>query len=191
MIKNNVIVLILILLVSCSKPTPKYFVSSELGWKVEIPKRWKVEDSIELKEKIKEAKKLIKTTGEDIKVTEENINLITFRKGNLSKFQATIIPFKEKYTGEWNDKYPAVKALIFNIFKSQNFSVDSTSSKESIDGVSFQVFNLKISQNHKLVMEQNMYRTYRNGYDFIITIASSNSRYKKQLIKALKASKFE
>ena len=132
-----------------------------------------------------------KTVDKDFELSGKEINLITFRKNKLSKLQASIVPFKESYKGEWNDKYPLIKEYIYNVFKSQNVIVDSTSNTENIDGVKFEVFNLKISKNNNLLMEQNMYRTYLNDYDFIINMTSDKPLYKKQLLNTLRTSKFK
>jgi len=188
-IKNIVFLIIPILLFSCTIE-PEYFTAKEIGWKIEIPNKWKVENQIKLNNDIKEGEELIKKIDKDFELSGKEISLITFRKNKLSKFQASIIPFKESYKGEWNDKYPLIKEYIYNVFKEQNVDVDSTSNTENISGVKFEVFNLKISKNHSLLMEQNMYRTYVNDYDFIINMTSDNPLYKKQLLKILRTSKF-
>jgi len=102
-----------------------------------------------------------------------------------------MIPFKESYKGEWNDKYPLVRDYIYNVFKAQGFRVDSTSAKENISGTDFEVFNMKIFQNNKQLMEQNMYRSYINGYDFIINMTNDNTTYKNQMLEVLKKSTIE
>lgn len=65
------------------------------------------------------------------------------RRNEITKFQATIIPFEETYHNEWDDKYPHIKDVIYSVFATQGIQVDSISSKETIDAIEFEVFNLK------------------------------------------------
>ncbi|QCE43180.1 hypothetical protein [Psychroserpens sp. NJDZ02] len=190
---NNIAFLTMsILLINCSKKEVKYFTAQEIDWKIEIPSKWTIENQSVLNQNIKQGEQLIKkTVDKDFELGGKEISLITFRKNTLSKLQASIIPFKESYKGEWYDKYPLIKEYIFNVFKSQSVIVDTTSNTENISGVTFEVFNLKISKHNRAVMEQNMYRTYINGYDFIINITSDKPLYKKQLIQTLRNSKFK
>lgn len=188
-IKIILIPVFFIIIVGCATQK-KNFNVPEIGWTMEFIDNWEIESSRNLDKDIKEGIEKIKETGINPNVTGKEIKLITFRKNTISKFQSTIIPFKESYKNEWNDKYPLIKKHLYDIFSAQGLKIDSTSNKELIDGVDFEVFNLKIYQNNKQVMEQNMYRTYLNGYDFIVNMTNDNSLYKQQLLKAFRKSKF-
>jgi hypothetical protein len=50
---------------------------------------------------------------------------------------------------------------------------------------------LILKDGNKIEMQQNMYRTFVNGYDLIINITSDKTLYKKQLLKVLRNSKFK
>ncbi|TSE03978.1 hypothetical protein [Aquimarina algiphila] len=188
-IKIILISILIIAIIGCSKEG-KTFSTPEIGWTMELIDNWEIESSRNLDKDIKEGIEKIKESGINPNVTGKEIKLITFRKNTISKFQSTIIPFKESYKNEWNDKYPLIKKHIYDIFNAQGVRVDSTSNKETIDGVNFEVFNMKIYQNNKQVMEQNMYRTYLNGYDFIINMTNDRALYKKQMLRVFRKSKF-
>jgi len=187
--KTILIYIVATIIISCKKE-PKTFSTPEIGWTMELINNWEIESSRNLEKDIQEGIKKIKESGIKPNVTGKEIKLITFRKNTISKFQSTIIPFKESYKNEWNDKYTLIKTHIYNIFKAQGVRVDSTSQKETIDGVHFEVFNMKIYQGNKRVMEQNMYRTYLNGYDFIINMTNDSELYKKQMLRVFRKSKF-
>jgi len=192
--KNQIIIIVLFILFStggCEKQKSEEFNAKEIGWTINTPKNWKIENQRKISNDIKEGLEMIKKNNDiGLSLSGKEISLINFQKNELSKLQATIIPFKENYKGEWNDKYPLIKNYIYSIFISQGFSVDSTSNKEKIDGIDFEIFNMKISQNNRFLMEQNMYRSYINGYDFIVNMTNDNITYKEQMLKALRNSKF-
>lgn len=181
--------IVTVVIIGCSKEN-KTFNVTEIGWSVGLIDGWKIESSRNLNKDLQEGIEIIKKSGVNPNINGEEISLITLRKNTISKFQVTIIPFKESYKNEWNDKYPLIKNHIYNIFIAQGVKVDSTSSKEKIDGVDFEIFNMKIYQNDRQVMEQNMYRTYLNGYDFIINMTNDKPLYKKQMLRTLRKSKF-
>ncbi len=181
--------IIIILITSCSQQNPRTFTAKEIGWTVEIPQNWKIDHQRIVKEDIDDGAEIVrKTADEDFELSGKEISLLLFRKNELSKFQASIVPFNESYQNEWHDKYPLVRDYIYNIFKAQGFRVDSTSTKERIAGINFEVFNMNIFQNNKQVMEQNMYRSYINGYDFIINMTNDNKAYKAQMLDVLRKS---
>ncbi|MFC5046131.1 hypothetical protein ACFSTE_04815 [Aquimarina hainanensis] len=187
--KTILIPIAITIFISCSKQN-KTFTTPEIGWTMAFIDNWEIESSRNLDKDIKEGIEKIKESGITPNITGKEIKLITFRKNTISKFQSTIIPFKESYKNEWHDKYPLIKKHIYDIFNAQEVTVDSTSNKETIDGVPFEVFTLKIYQNNKQIMEQNMYRTYLNGYDFIINMTNDRPLYKKQMLRTFRKSKF-
>lgn len=171
------------------KEKEKYH-APEIGWTFEFMDGWKIEDARIINKDIEEGIKKIEKSGVDPHVTGKEINLFTLRKNTTTKFQATIVPFKESYKGEWNDKYPLIKNHIYNIFASQGMKIDSSSSNETISGIDFEIFNLSIYYNGERAMEQNMYRSYLNGYDFIINMTNNNDAYKQEMLETLRKSKF-
>ncbi|MFT7899098.1 hypothetical protein VBY74_03850 [Tenacibaculum ascidiaceicola] len=184
------IISIFLISIGCTKKSNTFNVP-EIGWSIELIPNWKIENSRDLNKDIKEGIEAIKRSGINPNINGKEISLITLRKNTNTKFQATIIPFKESYKNEWNDKYPLIKKHIYNIFTSQDgVKVDSTSNKQTIDSINFEVFNMKIYHNGRRVMEQNMYRTYLNGYDFVINMTNDNPPYKEQMLNVLKKSKF-
>lgn len=169
----------------------KTFHAPEIGWTINLIDGWDIESARKVDQDIHEGLALIENSGESVYVSGKEIGLFVLRSDEITKFQATIIPFEETYENEWNDKYPQIKDVIYSIFASQSVQVDSTSSKETIDNIAFEVFNIKLSQNGSTLMEQNMYRTYIKGYDFIINMSHNSINDKKAMLATLRASKFD
>ncbi|WP_282143411.1 hypothetical protein [Cellulophaga baltica] len=169
----------------------KTFHAPEIGWTINLIDGWDIESARKVDQDIHEGLALIENSGESVYVSGKEIGLFVLRSDEITKFQATIIPFEETYENEWNDKYLQIKDVIYSIFASQSVQVDSTSSKETIDNIAFEVFNIKLSQNGSTLMEQNMYRTYIKGYDFIINMSHNSINDKKAMLATLRASKFD
>lgn len=190
--KNKIFLLLFLALtiVTCSKKDRTFYVP-EIGWTIELIDNWTVENLRKTDSDIQKGIEILKKRGIEFKLNGKEISLLTLRKNTITKFQATIVPFKESYKGEWKDKYPLIKKYIYTIFTSQGFKVDTTSNKEKINNIDFEVFNLKMYRNNKQEMEQTMYRTYINNYDFIINMTNNDTIYKKQMLDILRKSKFE
>ncbi|KGK30671.1 hypothetical protein [Cellulophaga sp. E6(2014)] len=169
----------------------KTFHAPEIGWTINLIDGWDIESARKVDQDIHEGLALIENSGESVYVSGKEIGLFVLRSDEITKFQATIIPFEETYENEWNDKYPQIKDVIYPIVAYQGVQVDSTSSKETIDNIAFEVFNIKLSQNGSTLMEQNMYRTYIKGYDFIINMSHNSINDKKAMLATLRASKFD
>ena len=169
----------------------KTFHAPEIGWTINLIDGWDIESARKVDQDIHEGLALIENSGESVYVSGKEIGLFVLRSDEITKFLATIIPFEETYENEWNDKYSQIKDVIYSIFASQSVQVDSTSSKETIDNIAFEVFNIKLSQNGSTLMEQNMYRTYIKGYDFIINMSHNSINDKKAMLATLRASKFD
>ncbi|WP_158976038.1 hypothetical protein [Cellulophaga sp. L1A9] len=188
-LKLLILCFIAILGSACSKKN-KPFHAPEIGWTIDLINDWNIESTRKIDKDLEEGLEIIERSGEHLNISGQEIGLFVIRKNELTKFQATIIPFKETYENEWDDKYPHLKNVIYSVFAAQGVQVDSTSSKETIATIEFEVFNLKLSQNGRTLMEQNMYRTYLNGYDFIINMSHNSSKDKETMLTLLRASKF-
>ncbi|WP_405267071.1 hypothetical protein [Cellulophaga sp. Ld12] len=169
----------------------KTFHAPEIGWTINLIDGWDIESARKVDQDIHEGLALIENSGESVYVSGKEIGLFVLRSDEITKFQATIIPFEETYKNEWNDKYPQIKDVIYSIFASQGVRVDSSSTTETIDNIAFEVFNIKLSQNGSTLMEQNMYRTYINGYDFIINMSHNSIYDKNAMLATIRASKFD
>jgi len=165
--------------------------SKEIGWSIEIPKDWKIisKDKVEAHdEKGKNA--IEKSTGLEID-TKALKHLISFQKDQFNMFTSTSEPFKEEFPGEYQQNSKALNEILYNTFVDQGIKTDSTSGKETIQGLEFNTFYTTIyGPNGKVILNQILYSRLINGYDFGVTINYNNEQDKKTMIDALKKSKF-
>jgi hypothetical protein len=174
------------------KAKPLSYTSKEIGWTIEIPEGWKIEDQQKVKADINEGKKALGKKGIELSISGNEINLITFRKNQLSKLQSTAIPYKEEYRGSWEDAFHMIKKQIYDGFNSLGVRVDSASNQSEIDGLKFEVFILTIhDKKDRILMHQLMYRTLIKGFDFVINITYDEEMNGMQAIEAWKNSKFD
>lgn len=184
-------VLISIVFFSCNREEQKTFEYKELGWRMELPRNWKVMKMArieqELEEAIEETKKI-----SSLKFTGKEKVLLRLEKSDLNNLQATATPFIESYKGEWHTRYPILKNQLYNLFKDMGVKVDTISSTTEIGGVKFEVFDIDISEPlSRTKFHKRMFRTYLNEQDFVVNLTYERKRYGKQLEEAFRKSMFE
>lgn len=85
-----------------------------------------------------------------------------------------------------------VKELIYETYTSRGIKVDSSSSKEKIDNLVFEVFHIVMyGPEGKIILYQDLYSRHINGYDFGVTLNYINEKEKNEMMKVWKNSKFE
>lgn len=184
--------LFITLFFSCNKKEPKTFEYKELGWRMELPRNWRVMEMARVEREIQEA---ITETEKisPLKFTGKEKVLLRLEKNDFNNFQATAIPFKESYKGEWHEKYPILKDQLYILFKeNMNVNIDTTSSTTEIDGIPFEVFDMDISEPlGRIKFHKRMFRTYLDGQDFVVNLTYQRKHYGKQLEEAFRKSIFE
>lgn len=169
------------------------YTSEEIGWTIEMPKGWTVID----KEKTK------KTNEKGLKAIEETIdgkvdysglkNLISFQKNQFNIFQSTSEPFKLEYEGEWKKNNAALKEIIYTTYRNQGIKTDSSATTiEKIDGLEFHKYSFTIySPKGEVILKQIMFSRLINGFDFGVNINYNNDKYRDELLKVFRNSKFK
>lgn len=169
------------------------YTSEEIGWTIEMPKGWTVID----KEKTK------KTNEKGLKAIEETIdgkvdysglkNLISFQKNQFNIFQSTSEPFKLEYEGEWEKNNAALKEIIYTTYRNQGIKTDSSATTiEKIDGLEFHKYSFTIySPKGEVILKQIMFSRLINGFDFGVNINYNNDKYRDELLKVFRNSKFK
>jgi hypothetical protein len=166
------------------------FYNETTGWEIQLPNGWttisKEENSAE--------KQIGKKALEE--VFDGDINpdydvLLSIKNSKNASLTATLEKFEEAYEGEWNDNNVFLKELMYKAFSHQNILIDTTSSVDTIDNIPFSVFNISIyARNKTLILNQILYATLINGFDFGVTVNYVEREDKEALMNALRSSKF-
>lgn len=188
-------------LCSCKEPAKKtdegeireqeYF-SKEIGWTIEIPQGWTVNDLEKTKESADRGMKAIQeSTNTEIDYSELK-NLITFQKNQSNLFQSSSEPFKPEYEGEWEEHLQYVKALAYETYENRGIKADSSETTiEKINGLDFHTFSYTIyGPKDEVILKQILYSRLINGFDFGVNINYNNENDRDVMLKAFKNSKF-
>lgn len=117
--------------------------------------------------------------------------MLRFQKNRFNIFQATSEPATIEYKGEWEKNLQTLKEVLYVTYTNQGIAVDTSSTKDKIGGLSFDVFRVTIySTEGDVIMKQDMYSRYRNGYDFGVNISYNNEVDKNEMMRAWRGSKF-
>jgi len=167
--------------------------SGEIGWKMEIPTGWAVVEKEKTKESNEKGLKALQETM-DSEIDYSGLkNLISFQKDLFNIFQSTSEPFKVEYEGEWEENSAALKEIIYLTYLDQGIKADSSATTtEIIDGLEFQKYSFTIySPKGKIILNQIMYSRLINGFDFGVNINYNNDKYRDELLKVFRNSKFK
>ena len=184
---------VIFLLFSCKEhKSTKDYDFKEIGWTVSIPSDFTILTSTEAA-KVREATiQAVKQAYDSTYYYDSAKTLLSFKKGSANYFSAGITPFKEVQDGDWLQSTTNKKELILNTFKSQNpeAKIDTSSSIRLIDGLTFEVFKVKMSFPDTLVITSNIYSRLVHGYNFTMSLAYVNEDVGRQLNSICISSKF-
>lgn len=175
-----------------SATTAQRYFSEELQWSIAIPTGYSIMSSDQISANDKKGRDAVeKVYGETIPMDSLK-NLITFQKDKFNLFGASIEPFKEEYPGEYIENNHQINQLIYETFKSQGIHADTASGMETIQGMSFSVFYSTIyGPDGKVILNQILYSTLLNGYDFGVNINYNNPADRDILLNVWKNSMFK
>jgi len=193
----------LLILVSCGKANPNEqidegdlkgatYISKEIGWRIEIPKGWKIISRDKVEEADEKGRIAIEESS-GLKIDIKGLkHLISFQKDRFNFFASTSEPFKEAFPGEYQQQNKVIREVLFNTFRDQGIKVDSTSGVETIEGLEFNKFCTTIyAPDGKAVLQQILYSRLINGYDFGVTINYNNEKDRETMVRAFFKSKFK
>lgn len=187
--------------VSCKKDPNKqvdegkveagFYHSDDIGWTMEIPKGWEVMQRDDVQNQSDKGLEAIsETIGAEIDVSGLK-QLINLKKDRLHIFLSTSEKFDLTYEGEWEENNEALKQILYETYTSKGIKVDTLSSKSTVDGLDFNVFSIKLyGPDGAVILYQDMYSKYINGFDFAATLNYLKPREKNEIMRAWKSSKF-
>ena len=199
---NLVTLLVITILISCKSDPNKQidegqiveniYHSEEIGWTMEIPTGWNITHGSEVSRRTKKGLDAInETAGIDYDASELK-KLLNFQKDRFHIFQSSSEPFELEYENEWKENNEGIKELIYVTYLSRGIKIDTSSSKETIDKLEFEVFHITMyGLDGKIILYKDMYGRHINGYDFGVNLNYINDKEKSEMMKAWRNSKFE
>jgi len=160
-----------------------------LGWKITFPDTWIVTEKKSLENADERSKAMVGDTTTSTKTIKR---LLAFQKNFDNNFQSTREDFKGRDQASYQAIKHAVRKQVYFGYLDQRFNVDTTSSIDKIDGVSFDCFEIKLyDQTGKKFATQLLYSTVLNDSYFNVIINYSNEKDKGTLLNAFKKSTFK
>lgn len=190
------VIILLTFFISKGQTLIKELKIQEVGWTLFIPNDANILNAAQFDTIQKRAFNAInKTYG----VSPEEFNkvkpLFTIRQGQFNFFGSTINPYDSSMFDNWQQSYLASKGLIMNLFRQQGPDLevtDTASSKETIDGLTFEKFYIKTfyPQQNITLISYWFYRKH-GKYDFSINISYTDESIGRKFLDIIKSSKFE
>ena len=193
--RHLIIFLLLPILVGCNAQNPtKEFIFKEVGWTLFIPATSNFLDSAQFDTIQRKAVNAINSTyNADIDFNEVR-PLFTIRQGQFNIFGSTLNPYDSTLFKTWEESYKASKEMIVDLINQQGPEiriVDTASSTEQIDGLTFETFYLKTVYPQKnLTMYSYWFYRKINNYDFSINVSYVDESIGRNYLSIVKASKF-
>jgi len=172
--------------------TGEEYHSKEIGWTFLIPKGWEIISKEKVEENTKNGLEAIESIVGEVDYSGLK-QLLNLQKDQFNSFLSTREAFKIEYPNEWEENNNMLKEIIYAAYKERGMKADTSSSVVIIDSVKFNVFHIKIytPDKKKVLLSQDMYGSYINGYDFGVNLNYNNENDKKQLLNSLLNSKFK
>jgi hypothetical protein len=191
--KYTFIITASLLLISCNAHTQEREIYDKLfKWRITIPKDFQIvsiEEGLELQKKGVDA--IEKTYGG--KVDNQTTNIFHFKSGQFNDLEANYQPFDTLQDGSYLESCKNVNEVAYETFKAQmpGTRIDSSSSVEVIDGLSFQTFKVTIIFPNKMVMTIIGFSRLFIKKDFTCFITYVDSKIGESMMNAWRNSKFE
>jgi len=170
------------------------YTNQEMGWTIKIPKDWQIiskEGSDNLKEA--GANSVEESTGEKVAAGTVK-DLVSFKKDDFNSFHSVYEQLESNNKEKWRETNLDVKDMLYNTYLDRGYTkIDSSKiAIVKINGVDFLSYSFVLyAPNDKIVLNQILYSSLRNGNDFAVGILYNNEKDKKTMLDAWLNSTFK
>lgn len=186
---------LIFILQSCNSQTKidkKEFFNKDFNWTIIIPENFEIVPSEEwMKMQNKGADAIEKSY--ETKVENNAKTIFAFKSDQFNYFESNYQPFDTIENGNYDESCRDVNKILYGTFESQmpNAKLDSISSKEIINGLTFNKFKTTIYFPNKMIMECLMYSRLFGKREFTVNIMTVDTTKQKVLLDAWTNSKFK
>lgn len=170
------------------------YTNDEIGWSIEIPTGWDLMEKSAIDRVNDTGKELIEETIRDEIDVSQLRNLISFRKDLLNIFQSNVQPY-DNAENNWSQMNSLSKEIISQSYLNYGMTIDtSETSIVKIDNLDFETYMVTIYKPdnvRQILMQQQFISRLIGRNDFMITLTYNSEQNKKELLQALKKSKFK
>lgn len=170
----------------------KQVFSPDFKWKLTIPDGFEplsAEQIAQLQQNGKEAME----KSIDKKIENHTTSICAFKNGLANYFEANQQPFDKKIDGDYLASCKAVDEVLYKTFKEQvapGTQIDTTYSKETIDGLEFERFEMKVNLGATAKLNMLMYNRLFGDKEFTASIVYIEKEMGDLILTAWRKSKF-
>ena len=183
--------------ISCKetkKDTGLKIVDNSIGLKMIVPSSFVQLDQKEKEEKVQKGKKFIDKLHDSTFILSDVQKVNLFRHDDKNMFVLNTQDYDFDTHGDYKSAIKDINKLIYETqFKNYPTSqIDSSTSKEMIDGLEFIKFILNAKIDNNLTMHVvNYNRLFKNNKDFTASVIFTNEELGKEILKAVTNAKFK
>lgn len=188
---------ILFTLQSCSEPTVKNntkqtdIYNKEFDWTITIPENFETvspEQWLIMQNRGAEAIE----QAHNEKIESKAKTIFVFKNDQFNYFESNYQPFDTLSDGNYDLSFKNVNNLLYSTFESQmpGAKLDSASSREIVDGLSFHKFAVSVIFPNQMTMDFIMYSRLFDNKEFTVNIMAANKQKLNVLVEAWRHSKF-
>jgi len=169
----------------------KKIYSQDFKWSITIPEGFQQISEAEWRKIQNRGAAAIEDTYNE-KVTDRPAMVFVFKNNQFNYFEANYQSFDPETDGDYEAMNQASKEIIYGTFEAQmaGAKLDSSSTIELIDGLSFYAFHIEVQLPNGFAMKMAMYNRLFEKKDLTIGMVTTEDEKRKLLLQALKNSIF-
>lgn len=175
-----------------SQQSDKKYSFRQVSWAITLPDDFTIVDSADESASMERGKKAIEEANNIKADFSTTTTLISAIKDTYNYFNATITPFDSKKDGNYLNNNRELKKMVYKTFseKMPNGKIDSVTTTQKIDGLTFDKYSLTINISGKASFSMVILTKLYKGYDFGITYVYLDDKIREQIETMLENSKF-
>jgi len=164
----------------------------EIGWTITLPYDFTLLDLNNYAMNIQGQTPDVEDASEMSADMMETQTMCIAIKDRFNHFNITITPFDTEVDGSWEKTNQSAKDQAYRTMTKimGNEKLDTSTSIEYIDGLSFQKFQISATINGEEKVDMFLLSKWYKGYDFSMVALSINDETKKQIELMLRSSRF-
>lgn len=129
----------------------------------------------------------------DAKVVNKAKIIFVFRSDQVNYFESNYQPFDPEVDGSYAESCKGVEEILYTTFKTQmpDVKLDSSTTKETIDGLSFHVFKMSVHYGNGMTLNLNMFSRLIGKNEFTVNVMYVDKKKGDMMLKAWRESKFD
>jgi hypothetical protein len=169
----------------------KEFYNYDFKWTITIPENFQNVSSEDWSKMQNRGKDAIEGTY-DIEVENHTKTIFIFKSDQFNYFESLWQPYDVDVDGDYLEAFKGVNEIIYGTFKDQmpNAKIDTSSSIEVIDNLTFYKFRAQIFMPNQMVLSLLMYSRLFDKKEFTVNIMYVNNDKGEKMINAWINSKF-